>query len=426
MKYEPEIVRSKLTGEEYHLYHHPSGLDVLTMRLEGFRTTEAMFATKYGSVYNCFKTADTKDIVTVPDGIAHYLEHKLFENKECGVFELYAKTGASANAFTTFGVTAYTFSASSDYREPLRILLDFVQKPYFTEENVEKERGIITQEINMSNDSPSRAMFFELLGAMYHNNPVKVDIAGTVESIKQITPELLYKCYNTFYNLHNMVLSIAGNIDDETVLAICDECLKPVPDIKLETFFPEEPPEVVKKVCEINRQVGLPMFSLGIKCRPLTGRKRYRCALAADIMLRMLFGSMSPWYKNALESGLINTSFGTEVFSAEEGYFAIIFSGEVKDIDAVYESLCREIEACKKRPLDEELFQTMLRGSYGSEIRKFNYVADCADIMCLSYLQHISPFENVDILSTLTLDEVFDTVSLLDLSKSSLCKVINS
>lgn len=425
MKYEPEIVRSKLTGEEYHLYHHPSGLDVMIMRLEGFRTTEAMFAAKYGSVNKYFKTKDSDEIITMPDGIAHYLEHKLFENQECGVYELYAKTGASANAFTTFGATAYTFSASSDYKEPLKILLDFVQKPYFTQENVDKEREIITQEINMGNDSPSRAMFFALLNAMYKDHPVKVDIAGTVDSIKEITPELLYKCYNNFYNLHNMVLSIAGNIDDETVLGICDECLKPAPDTELECVFSEEPEDVCQKRVHLERQVGVPMFMIGFKCPPLLGSERYRRSLSADIMLKMLFGPMSPWYKKVFESGLINSSFGTEVFSGEEGYFSILFSGESKNFDALYESIVNEIEESKKRPMDEDLFRTMLRGSYGSEIRKFNTVSDCADIMATAYLQHFSPFENVDILSTLTIDEVFDTISLLDISRSSLCTVSN-
>jgi len=425
MKYEPEIIRSKLTGEECHLYHHPSGLDVMVMRLEGFRTTEAMFATKYGSVNNRFRTVDSNEVITVPDGIAHYLEHKLFENEESGVYELYAKTGASANAFTTFGATAYTFSVSGDYKQPLRILLDFVQKPYFTQENVEKEREIITQEINMSNDSPSRAIFFAVLGAMYHNHPVRIDIAGTVDSIKDITPELLYKCYNTFYNLHNMVLSISGNIEDEEVLSICDECLTPAPDIKLETIFPDEPAGVVKKRVHLVRQVGVPIFMLGFKCDPLKGSERYRRSLAADIMLRMLFGPLSPWYKKAFESGLINSAFGTEVFSAEEGYFTILLSGESKNIDALYDSIVKEIEENKKRPMDEDLFRTLLRGSYGSEIRKFNMVSDCTDIMCSAYLQHVSPFENVDILSTLTIDEVFDTISLLDIDRSSLCTVSN-
>lgn len=176
--------------------------------MKGFSSVEALFGTKYGSINTMFKTSDDAEYTTVPEGIAHFLEHKLFENEDCDVFELYAKTGASANAFTSFDKTCYIFSSSHNYQDSLRILLDFVQKPYFTKENVDKEQGIIGQEIKMTNDNPDWRLFFNLLRGMYHNHPVKIDIAGTVESIAEIDADLLYKCYNTFYNLNNMVLSI--------------------------------------------------------------------------------------------------------------------------------------------------------------------------------------------------------------------------
>lgn len=203
-----EIVKSERLGESYSVFHHPSGLDVLVWKMEGFTTTEAIFATKYGSIYNCFKTKDSKDFINVPEGIAHFLEHKLFENEDTDVFDLYAKTGANANAFTSFDETAYTFSCSENWEDSLEILLDFVQKPYFTEQSVAKEQGIIGQEIKMCADSPERQCFYNLLKALYVNHPIKIDIAGTVDTIAEITPDLLYECYYTFYNLHNMVLAI--------------------------------------------------------------------------------------------------------------------------------------------------------------------------------------------------------------------------
>ena len=425
MKLEPEIFRSELCKNEYHLYHHPSGLDVLIMQLPGFTTTEALFATKYGSVNNCFKTVDTGDYIKVPDGIAHYLEHKLFEGEECGVFERYAKTGAYANAFTSFGTTAYTFSASSDYKEPLAILLDFVQNPYITDENVEKERGIIAQEIKMTNDSPVRALFFEQLGCLYHNHPVKIDIAGTVESIQDITAPLLYKCYNTFYNLHNMVLSIAGNVDDETVLAICDKYLKPVENKQLESFFPEEPLTVAKPRSEIRRQVGVPIFSLGFKCPPLTGKELQRTSMACDLMLKVFFGSMSEWYKEAVNQGIINTTFSTEVFSSANGYFTIILSGEAKDSEAAYNSICAKLKTIDRASFDDDLFRTLIKSGYGSEIMKYNIVSECAEFMCFNYLSGVGCFDNLQIMSELTADEVFETSKLLDLDRSSFCVVRN-
>ena len=342
---EPEIIVSELTGDSYKLYHHPSGLDVLVMKMEGFTTVEALFATKYGSVNNCFRTTDTGDFITVPDGIAHYLEHKLFENEECGVFELYAGTGAAANAFTSFNSTAYLFNSSSDYREPLKILLDFVQQPHFTQENVDKERGIIAQEIKMSNDSPGRALFFEVLRCLYKAHPVRTDIAGTVESINDITPELLYKCYNTFYNLHNMVLAIAGDVEAEDVLAICDEHLKPVEDKKLESFFPEEPLEVASKGSVIKRQVGVTMFSMAFKCPPLKGKELYEAFVKLDMLMALLFGPFTVWYSKAIEDGVINSTFGTEVFASENGYFTCIIEGESKDPEEVRRRLLAELES---------------------------------------------------------------------------------
>ena len=423
MKLEPEIIRSDLIDEEYKLYHHPSGVDVMIMKKEGFTTTEAYFAARYGSVNNCFKTVQTGDYISVPDGIAHYLEHKLFENEDCGVMELYAKTGAVANAFTSFNVTAYTFSASSDYKEPLRLLLDFVQKPYFTEENVEKERGIIAQEIKMTNDSPSRALFFELLDCLFYEHPVKIDVAGSVESIQDITPELLYKCYNSFYNLNNMALAIAGNVDEETVLSICDEMLKPTENNELSCRFPDEPETVKRKRSHITRQVGVPMFNLGIKCKPLHGLELEKTSIAADLMLRLNFGHSSPWYKKAFEEGLVNSSFSYEIFCDDIGYFIMMLTGEAKDPEAVYRSIAEEIEACRTRDIDEKRFRAFLRSEYGAEVFKYNSVPECAESMLYHYLQNVNCFSTLDVLSKITADDVKNAVSLLDLDKAAFCTV---
>ena len=209
---EKKIITNEKTGDKYVYIKHDSGLDILVCEMEGFSTTEALFGTKYGSINTRFKTGKDKDYTVVPEGIAHFLEHKLFENEECDVFDLYAKTGASANAFTSFDKTCYLFSCSDNYKASLEILLSFVQSPYFTKESVDKEQGIIGQEIRMYEDNPSWRVFFNLLSILYHSHPVKIDIAGTIDSIAKIDADLLYKCYNTFYNLHNMVLAIAGNV----------------------------------------------------------------------------------------------------------------------------------------------------------------------------------------------------------------------
>ena len=225
-----EKITNARIKEEYLRIKHKSGATILLYPMKGYSTAYALFATKYGSVDTTFKTNEDPDFVTVPEGIAHYLEHKLFENDECDAFDLYAKTGANANAYTSFDKTAYLFSCSQKFEENLRILLGFVQEPYFTDATVAKEQGIIGQEIRMYEDDTGWRVFFNCLQAMYEKNPVRIDIAGTIESIAKIDKDLLYRCYNTFYNLNNMVIAVAGNFDVDKTLEICDELLKPSED----------------------------------------------------------------------------------------------------------------------------------------------------------------------------------------------------
>lgn len=421
-----DIIKCAQTGDSYAVYHHPSGLDVLIWEMKGFTTVEALFGTKYGSINNRFKTSDTGDFISVPDGIAHYLEHKLFENEDCDAFQLYASTGASANAFTSFNETAYTFSTSGDYVKPLEILLGFVQKPYFTDENIEKERGIIAQEIKMSNDSPDRACFFNMLNAMYHNHPVKIDIAGTVESIQEINKELLYKCYNTFYNLHNMVLCIAGNIEAEKVLEVCDKYLIPVEDKKLETEMPDEPADIVKKRVTAKYTVGTPLFSIGIKCPVYKGKQMQKAETSAGILMKMITGSMSPLYKELLEEGLINSTFGIEVFDSQQGFFACICSGESLDPDEVFKRYIQEIERLKKDGLDERLFNIIRKSRYGAAVRGYNNVENCAEIMMDKYFEDCSAFAETEVLAELTFDDITKALhELLDTSKAVLSIIEN-
>ncbi|WP_312640611.1 EF-P 5-aminopentanol modification-associated protein YfmH, partial [Hydrogenoanaerobacterium sp.] len=221
------VISSERLGENYVKIKHSSGLTMLLCPKPQFSSAYALFGAEIGSIDTTFKTSKDNDFVTVPAGIAHYLEHKLFESEDGDAFERYAKTGASANAYTSFDKTAYLFSCADNFKESIEILLDFVTHPYFTEETVRKEQGIIGQEIKMYDDNPDWRVLFNLLGALYVNNPVRVDIAGTVESIAEIDADLLYRCYNTFYNLNNMVLVVAGNFEIDTVLEAADRILKP-------------------------------------------------------------------------------------------------------------------------------------------------------------------------------------------------------
>lgn len=403
---EKNIIRSERTGDSCIHVKHKSGLDIYICEMPGFSSVEALFGTKYGSVNTMFKMRDDEDYTVVPEGIAHFLEHKLFENEDCDVFELYAKTGASGNAFTSFDKTCYLFNCSKNYQESLRILLDFVQKPYFTQATVDKEQGIIGQEIKMTNDNPDWRLFFNLLRGMYHNHTVKIDIAGTVESIAQIDAELLYKCYYTFYNLNNMVLSIAGNIKAEEVLAICDECLKPCEDKGLETVFPDEPESIVTSEIYENQPVGATLFSIGYKCSSCSGMERLKKTMAASIAASMLTDASTDMYKRLLDEEIINSSFASEVFYGD-GYFTVIFSGESDKPEVVRQSLADEIDRMIADGLNEKDFARIKKSTYGSLIRDLNNVEAVANLLINAHMDGVSPYDTINVLSELTSGDVY-------------------
>ena len=398
------IIRSPQTGDAYTHIKHKSGLDILVYEMEGFCNTYAMFGTKYGSINTMFKTDADTDFCTVPEGIAHFLEHKLFENEDCDVFDLYAKTGANANAFTSFDKTCYFFSCSDHFTESLEILLSFVQSPYFTPESVAQEQGIIGQEIRMCDDDPGWRVFFNMLGGLYQKHPVRIDIAGTVESIAEITDDLLYRCYRTFYNLHNMVLAVAGNCTVEQVLEVADRLLKPCADQKLQTVFPEESLDIVRAETTEKAAVGQTMFHIGIKCAPKTGYENLKAEMESHVAMQILVGSSSPLYQELLHEGLINAQFSSEIFNGD-GFFTVIIGGESHDPHAVRDRVLDAIVRAQKEGLDRELFEEYQKSIYGSLIRETNNVSAVTNALVNSHMAGYGIFDTMKVLSEMTLED---------------------
>lgn len=402
MTYETTVLRDTRTGDICHCIQHPSGLEIRVMEQPGFSTAHAMFGTKYGSIHTRFRLEGDNAYTTVPEGIAHFLEHKLFENEDCDTFALFNQAGACANAYTSFDRTVYLFSCSQNFDRSLEILLDFVQKPYFTEATVAKEQGIIAQEIKMYLDDPGDRLFFQLLRCLYHNHPVKLDVAGSVESIAQITPELLYACYRTFYNLHNMVLCCTGNITVQQVLAIADKLLIPAPSRKLETVFLPEPESVVKPYACTKMAVGKTMFMIGFKSHPEEGIEELRAALTATIVFNVIAGSASPLYQKLMSEGLINDAFNTDYLSGD-GFFCMMAAGESDDPQAVLDAMLAEIERVKAEGLDLNLFHTLKRAAYGEAITVNSAPEGAVSTLVNSFMAHrISPFARAEVLSTVT------------------------
>ena len=403
----PDIreVKSERLGESYFEIDHPSGLKILVYPKKNYAATYAVFGTRYGSIDTEFRLNGEGKFTCVPEGIAHFLEHKLFESEDLDAFERYAKTGASANAYTSFDKTCYLFSCTGKFQESLEILLDFVTHPYFTEKTVQKEQGIIGQEIQMCRDEAGWEALFSLLRAMYKTHPVRIDIAGTVESIAEITPELLYKCYETFYNFSNMVLCVAGNVTPDEVLSVADRLLKPQKPIEIERKFHREPREVAESYTEETLSVAFPIFSLGFKEAVETPERSLREILISDIILEAVAGKTSAFYSELLEAGLINTSFESEYFCGY-GYAAWIFTGESPDGREVQKRITARIRALQETGISKADFERIRKKLYGRSIMQFNDIDGIANAMVSAYFCKEGLFDETEILQSLTLDEV--------------------
>lgn len=398
-------VESARTGDFYYKGRHPSGLDIYLYPKENSRSTRAVFGTKYGSIDNCFQRSDEASAETFPEGIAHYLEHKLFESEDGDAFARYAETGANANAFTGFESTCYVFSCTDRLYDSLRILLDFVQSPYFTEETVAKEQGIIGQEIKMYEDLPGWRVFFNYLQAMYHSHPVRKDAAGTIESIAEITPEHLYRCYDTFYNLNNMALVLSGKFDVDKVITVCDEMLKPSPLISVKRVFPKEPDTVVRPFIEQKLSVAMPVFQFGYKEDAKKPRKETDMA-AMSALLAILASDASPMFRKLLDQGLINeASFSRDYFEGS-GYATVMFGGESRDPEAAAELIRSEVARLQKEGITEEDFRWAKRSLYGESISALNHAAGIASWVIDFAFKGMELFTYIDALAGLTLPQV--------------------
>lgn len=402
---EKTIIKNEHINESYYHYIHKSGLSILLYPMKGYSSAYALFGTNYGSIDTTFKTDKDNEYVTVPEGIAHFLEHKLFESEDGDAFTLFAKTGASANAYTSFDKTCYLFSTTDNFEESLEALVTFVQHPYFTKETVEKEQGIIGQEIRMYEDDPGWRVFFNLLCALYSNNPVRIDIAGTIDSIAKIDKDLLYRCYNTFYNLNNMAISIAGNFDVEKAIEIIEKNLVDCEKIEVLAKTPDEPREVSQKKYTQSLAVSIPLFNIGYKEIPPTQENELQMQLETEIVLECIIGKSSDLYRELYDSSLINSEFGKEVFSGR-GYFASIISGESRESETVMAKINDEIAKFKKTGIDRQSFDRVKKSLFGRSIMSFNNVEAVANEMISSQFSGRGIYDVMDAISKVTLEQV--------------------
>lgn len=400
--------------EEMQYAVHKSGLRVYVFPKKGFSKYYAIYGTDYGSLNQTFTVPGEDKDITVPDGIAHYLEHKMFEEEDgSDAFEKFALTGASSNAYTSFDLTAYLFSCTDKFYENLDILLEFVNHPHFTEENVAKEQGIIGQEIKMYDDDPEWRVFFNSLKAMFHNNPVKIDIAGTVESISHITPEILYKCYNTFYNPANMLLVLVGDIDINEAMKYVDKHISPERNLgKVKCPEVAEPKERVQEYIEQKLSVSQPMFRAAFKDNMpyMTGDELLKKEIATEIILEAVFGRSSDFYLDLYEKGLIDSTFGTETDIEHEYGFTLI-GGESKAPEEVYKEIKKVLDKCANDGIDKAAAERAKKVLISRDISLFNNVEAMGNAFIRQLKNNQNPLNYKNAVQSVTYEDIINRLA---------------
>ncbi|MGM0651483.1 MAG: EF-P 5-aminopentanol modification-associated protein YfmH [Bacillota bacterium] len=371
------LIENRELQETLYHYRVEPGMDLFVLPRPGYQKKYAVFSTRFGSIDNCFRVEPEQDFTMLPDGVAHFLEHKLFEDEQGNVFDRFAGLGASANAFTSFTQTSYLFSCTANFKQNLQLLLDFVQEPYFTEKTVKKEQGIIGQEIKMYEDHPHWRVFFNLLEGLYCEHPVRNDIAGTVDSITKITPDLLYRCYNTFYHPSNMAVFIVGDLVPDQVSRQVEENFaarnyQPMGAIVRQ--YPTEPEEINKQRTVQELVVSEPILLLGFKdliVGDLQGQEKMRREILMELLLDILFGSSEELYNSLYKEDLIDEHFDAE-YTVEVNYGHTMIGGETRDPDQLYYKIMEAIAGINKKGITDEQFERHRRKILGGYIRRFN------------------------------------------------------
>ena len=393
--------------EKAYIEDLDNGLKVIIVPKKESTKKFVIWGTKFGSIDNKFILPETGEEVTVPDGVAHFLEHKMFEQPNgTNSLDTMMALGLDANAYTTNDHTAYLFECSEDenFYKGLDELMDYVQSPYYTNENVEKEKGIIGQEIMMYDDDPGFQLYLNTLKCLYSKCPIRIDIAGSIDSIAPINPDILYKCYNTFYNPSNMVLVVCGNFEPQNILEEIKKRLKPSKNIgEIHRIYEEEPKEINEKHMEKSMSVSMPIFMIGIKDKIVNPSERVRRHMAIEFILNLLIGKSSNLYKKLYEEQILLGEADSE-YEFSNQYAHILISGQSNNPQLVQDMLITEIEKLKNNGFVVEDFERMKRKIYGEFVTEFNDVASISRMFLADTVKQINSFDYVDEYDNITME----------------------
>ena len=405
-----QIIENSKVKEKIYIEKLDNGLTVMIIPKKGVQKKYMIWGTNYGSNDNEFIVPGEEEKTTVPNGVAHFLEHKMFE-QENGVNSLDVLTalGTEANAYTTNDHTAYLFECTDNFYEAMDELMDYVQHPYFTDENVEKEKGIIGQEIMMYDDYPEWKVYLNALKAMYHNNPIKIDIVGTIETISKIDKEILYKCYETFYNPSNMAMVICGDFEPEKLI---EEVKKRLIDKKsngkIERIFKEEPEEIVKEKIEQKLEVSQPLYTIGIKDKIDNVENSNKTDIvkkhiAIEILLNIIMGRSSKLYKELYNEGLIYSGASLD-YEFSKTYAHILIAGQSTDPEKLYEKFKVRVKELIENGIDENDFERNKKMIYGGYVKEYNDVTDIARMFLADYFKGINSFDYIEEINSINVE----------------------
>ena len=392
-----QVIENLKVKEKLYIEKLDNGLTVMIIPKSGIQKKYVIWGTNYGSNDNKFIVPGENGETEVPNGVAHFLEHKLFE-QENGTNSLDTLTalGVNANAYTTNDHTAYLFECTDNFYEALDELMDYVQHPYFTDENVEKEKGIIGQEIMMYDDYPDWQVYLNAMKAMYHKNPIKIDITGTIETISHIDKDILYKCYKTFYNPSNMALVVCGDFNPEEII---EEIKKRLVDNKnqgeIKRITSEEKNSIVQEIIEKKFEVSRPLFTIGIKDDTTNQEKIVKKHIAIEILMNLIIGRSSKLYKKLYNEGILS---GQPSLDYEFGktYAHVLITGQATEPEKLYKDLKNTVKQFKEQGINEQDFERIKKLIYGGYVKEYNEIQDISRMFLADYFKGINSFEYIE------------------------------
>jgi len=422
-----QVIENLKVKEKLYIEKLSNGLTVMIIPKSGILKKYIIWGTNYGSNDSEFIVPGETEPTVVPKGVAHFLEHKMFE-QENGVNSLDALTslGVEANAYTTNDHTAYLYECTDNFYEALDEFMDYVQHPYFTDENVEKEKGIIGQEIMMYDDYPEWKVYLNTLEAMYHNHPIKLDITGTIETISHIDKDILYKCYNTFYNPSNMAMVICGDFEPQNIIEeIKKRLVQNESKGEIKRIYPDEPETIVKEKIEQNMEVSQSLYSIGIKDKIIPSDEKVKRHIAIEILLNLIFGKSSELYQKLYSEGIIYATPSMD-YEFSDKYAHAMLSGQSNEPEKVFEEFKNEVKRKVLDSINQNDFDRIKKKIYGTYVKEYNDVVDISRMFLADYFKGINSFDYLEEIDSINIEYVNQVAKELFDDKKMVLSVVKT